>query len=51
MAQKATAFDAFFPNLGQVPRDVAALLFAAALGAVAALLAVQADQKAPLAAG
>jgi len=48
MAQKATAFDAFFPNLSQTPRDVAVLLFAAILGTVTALLAVQADQKTPV---
>lgn len=47
MAQKATAFDAFFPNWSQTPRDVAVLLLAAALGTVTALLATQADQKDP----
>jgi len=45
MLQKATAFDAFAPGLGQASRDAIAVIGAIVLGVFAALLAYQADQK------
>lgn len=45
MLQKGTAFDAVAPNVGQVPREVIALIGAAALGALANALAYKADQN------
>lgn len=45
MLQKATAFDAFAPGLGQASRDAIAVIGAVVLGVFAALLAYQADQK------
>jgi hypothetical protein len=45
MLQRATAFDALFPSLGNAPRTVSALFLAVLLGALAAALAYQADQK------
>ena len=47
MLQRTTAFDAAFPELAQAPRTVIALFLGAALGAVAAALALQADAKPP----
>lgn len=45
MLQKATAFDAVLPNLGQASRDAIAIIGAIVLGVIAGLLAFQADQK------
>lgn len=45
MLQRATAFDATFPNTNDAARTVAALFLAVALGAAAAALAYKADQK------
>jgi hypothetical protein len=45
MLQRATAFDALFPNAGDAPRTVIALFLAVILGVGASLLAYQADQK------
>ena len=47
MLQRATAFDAAFPGLAAAPRTVIALFLAVIVGAVAAALAYQADQKQP----
>ena len=47
MLQRATAFDAAFPELAQAPRTVAALFLAVVLGALATSLAYKADQKQP----
>jgi len=47
MLQRATAFDAVFPNLAQAPRTVVALFLGVVLGLVAAALAYKADQKKP----
>ena len=45
MLQRATAFDAVFPNVGQVNRTVFALILGAVLGGVTAALASRADAK------
>jgi hypothetical protein len=45
MLQRATAFDAISPSLGQAPRTVLALFLAVVLGLVAGALAYKADQK------
>ena len=45
MLQRATAFDATFPDLAQAPRTVAALFLGAVLGGVTAVLASRADNK------
>jgi hypothetical protein len=50
MLQPATAFDAVYPSLPDTRRTVIAVFLAAMLGAVASLLAQQADQKPPAAA-
>ncbi|HXY69299.1 MAG TPA: hypothetical protein VEH62_07590 [Gemmatimonadales bacterium] len=47
MLQRATAFDAVFPSLGDAPRTVIALFAAAVLGLVAARLAGSADRSPP----
>jgi hypothetical protein len=47
MLQRATAFDAVFPNLAEAPRTVGALFLGVVLGLVAAALAYIADQKKP----
>ena len=47
MLQKATAFDAVWPSLGEVPRTVVALIGGFILGVVATKLAYKADQKVP----
>ncbi len=47
MLQRATAFDAVFPNLAEAPRTVGALFLGVVLGLVAAALAYKADQKNP----
>lgn len=47
MLQRATAFDAIFPNLGEAPRTVLALFLGVLLGIVAAALAYKADQRQP----
>jgi hypothetical protein len=47
MLQRTTAFDAAFPALQQAPRTVIALFLGAALGAITAGLALQADKKTP----
>jgi len=47
MLQRATAFDAAFPNLAASPRTVIALFLAVVVGFVAAVLAYKADQKSP----
>jgi len=47
MLQRATAFDAVFPNLAEAPRTVGALFLGVVLGLVAAALAYKADQKKP----
>jgi cadmium resistance protein CadD (predicted permease) len=47
MLQPLTAFDAVFPNFVGIPRIVAALFVAVALGLAALLLAYRADQKTP----
>jgi hypothetical protein len=47
MLQRATAFDAVFPSLGDAPRTVVALFLAIILGVSAAFLAYQADLKPP----
>ena len=51
MLQKATAFDAAWPELGETPRTVAALFGAVLLGTLAKVLADRADKKDPLKAG
>jgi hypothetical protein len=48
MLQKATAFDAVWPELGETRRTVAALFGAVLLGTLAKVLADKADQKDPL---
>ncbi len=45
MLQRATAFDAVFPNLAEAPRTIIALFLGVVLGLVAAALAYKADQK------
>ena len=47
MLQRATAFDAVFPQLAEAPRTVGGLFLAAVLGLVAAGSAKKADQKPP----
>jgi hypothetical protein len=47
MLQKATAFDAVDPKLGEVPRTVIALFAAVVLGVLAAVLASSADSRTP----
>ncbi len=47
MLQRATAFDAAFPRVGQIQRTVAALFLGAVLGVITAALAKQADQTNP----
>jgi hypothetical protein len=47
MLQRATAFDAVFPNVNDAQRTVSALFLAVLLGAAAAVLAYKADQKQP----
>jgi hypothetical protein len=47
MLQRATAFDAAFPGVGQVNRTVYALILGAVLGGVTAALASKADAKPP----
>jgi drug/metabolite transporter (DMT)-like permease len=47
MLQRATAFDAVFPNLAEAPRTVGALFLGVVLGLVAVALAYKADQKNP----
>lgn len=47
MLQRATAFDAVWPQLGDAPRTVIALFVAAVLGVVAATLAGSADKTVP----
>ncbi len=51
MLQKATAFDAVWPELGEAPRTVVALFGAVVLGMFATILAKKADKKNPVAAG
>ncbi len=51
MLQKATAFDAVWPDLGETPRAVAALFGAVLLGALAKALANRASKKSTPAAG
>ncbi|GHO90706.1 hypothetical protein KSF_007540 [Reticulibacter mediterranei] len=48
MLQKATAFDAIAPDLGQASRDAIAVIGAVILAVIAAQLAYQADQKKPI---
>jgi hypothetical protein len=45
MLQRATAFDAVFPNVSQIDRTVYALILGAVLGGVTAALAAKADAK------
>ena len=45
MLQRTTAFDAAFPEIETIPRTVSALFLGAALGAITAGLALQADKK------
>jgi hypothetical protein len=45
MLQRATAFDATFPDFGQIPRTVGALFLGAVLGGVTSVLASRADTK------
>lgn len=47
MLQKATAFDAVAPDLGQASRSAIAVIGAIVLAVIAGLLAYQADQKNP----
>ncbi len=47
MLQRATAFDAVFPQMSDAPRTVIALFLAVVLGAGATALAYKADQKQP----
>jgi hypothetical protein len=47
MLQRATAFDAAFPNLASIDRTVIALFLGAVLGLVTAWLAMKADAKPP----
>lgn len=47
MIQRATAFDAVFPNLADAPRTLIALFIAALLGILATFLGNLADQKQP----
>ncbi len=47
MLQKATAFDAVAPDMGQASRSAIALIGAIVLAVIAGLLAYQADQKNP----
>jgi hypothetical protein len=47
MIQRATAFDAVWPSLGQAPRTAIALFVAVLLGLAAAGLGYKADQKQP----
>jgi hypothetical protein len=48
MLQKATAFDAVWPQLGEAARTVIALFGAVILGAIATVLARKADKKSPV---
>jgi len=48
MLQRATAFDAVFPNLSEAARTVSAVFLGVILGLVAATLAYKADQKEPV---
>ena len=48
MLQRATAFDAVWPQLGEAARTVIALFGAVILGAIATVLAGKADQKTPV---
>lgn len=45
MLQRATAFDALFPDLSNAPRTVSALFLAVVLGVAATALAYKADRK------
>lgn len=45
MLQRATAFDAVLPQMGNAPRTVVALFLAVVLGTGATVLAQKADQK------
>lgn len=45
MLQRATAFDAVFPEMDSIPRTVSALFLGAVLGSVTAGLAMKADAK------
>jgi hypothetical protein len=47
MLQKATAFDAVWPELGETRRTVAALFGAVLLGTLAKVLADRADKRTP----
>lgn len=47
MLQRATAFDAVFPDMADAPRTVVALFLAVILGVLAAALAYKAEQKPP----
>ena len=51
MLQRATAFDAVWPGLGEAPRTVVALFVAVVLGVIATALAKKADQRNPANAG
>lgn len=48
MLQRATAFDAVYPQLGGAPRTVIALFVAVVLGVVATILAGRADKSQPV---
>jgi hypothetical protein len=47
MLQRATAFDAIWPTLGDAPRTVIALFAAVVLGVAATVLAGSADKRTP----
>ncbi|MBS1807371.1 MAG: hypothetical protein JST84_04160 [Acidobacteria bacterium] len=47
MLQRATAFDAVFPDLNPINRTVIALFLGAVLGGVTVVLALKADSKPP----
>lgn len=47
MLQRATAFDAAFPEFGAIPRTVVALFLGAVLSGITAALASKADKKSP----
>ncbi len=47
MLQRATAFDAIYPDLEQAPRTVIALFIAVVLGLLATSFAKKADEKTP----